>query len=110
LLAEYGLHLNHPGIGLLELADLVGNLPPGCALWRATGGDQAWSLEAHLLAVIEWRLQLLAWMQTKDGQEGRNQPEPIQPPHPAAASMAEADELDERVAAYLARTGQTTQT
>lgn len=51
-----------------ELADLVGNLPPGCALWRATGGAIALSEESMLLREAIFRLEVLDWRET--GQQG----------------------------------------
>lgn len=51
-------------------------LPAGSALWRAYGGDMAISEEAHQLRLIEYRLRILAWQQTKDGRKGSNRPKP----------------------------------
>lgn len=94
------------GLTLMELADLAANLPPGCALWRATGGDIAWSIEAHLLARLEYDLRILAWQNTEDGSKGRNRPEPNQAPRSAHEQQTEERRTSERAAAYLRRTGQ----
>lgn len=59
-----------------ELASLVAWLPPGCALWRSTGGPLAWSGEVHTLNLVEYRLRELAWMQSKDAATGKNRPKP----------------------------------
>ena len=64
---------------LLEAADLAAHLPPGCALWRAVGGPLALSGIERELSVIDYRLQVLAWQKTKDGQKGVNQPKPPAP-------------------------------
>lgn len=106
LRAEYGVDLRDPGMTLLDLADLAANLPPGCALFRATGGDMAWTTEMHMSARIEYGLRVLAWQKTEDGKKGRNQPKPIDPPRPAHEVEAEKRELSRRAQAYLKRTGQ----
>lgn len=92
-------------MGASDLADLVANLPPGCALWRAIGGPLAWSQETHMLAAIEFRLRVLAWMKTQDGAKGRKPPKPIDPPKSVYDARAEDDRLFSRAQAYLRRTG-----
>lgn len=67
------------GVDPLDAADLIVWLPPGCALWRSVGGPNSLTQEAHELRFVEWRLRVLAWMQTQDGHDGRNQPEPPAP-------------------------------
>lgn len=106
LRAEYGVDLRDPGMTLLDLADLTANLPPGCALFRATGGDMAWTTEMHMLARLDYDLRILAWQKTEDGKKGRNQPKPIDPPRPSHEVEAEKRELSRRAQAYLKRTGQ----
>lgn len=106
LRAEYGVDLRDPGMTLLDLADLAANLPPGCALFRATGGDMAWTTEMHMLARLDYDLRILAWQKTEDGKKGRNQPKPIDPPRPSHEVEAEKRELSRRAQAYLKRTGQ----
>lgn len=103
--AEYGMDLRDPGVTLLDLADLVAGLPPGCALYRAIGGPLAWSDEVHMLAAVEFRLRVLAWQKTDDGSRGRNQPKPIDPPKSVYEKQAEQRELSRRAQAYLKRTG-----
>ena len=78
LRAEYGIDLRNPGMNILDLADMVGGLPPGCALWRSVGGPMAYSPEAQLLVAVEYRLHVLQWFKTKDGKDGRNPPKPIE--------------------------------
>lgn len=106
LRAEYGVDLRDPGMTLLDLADLAANLPPGCALFRATGGDMAWTVEMHMSARIEYGLRILAWQKTEDGKRGRNQPKPMEPPKMAHEVEAEQKRLSARAQAYLKRTGQ----
>jgi hypothetical protein len=106
LRAEYAVDLRDPGMTLLDLADLVANLPPGCALYRATGGDMAWSTEVHMLAAVEFRLRVLAWQKTEDGSRGRNRPEPTKAPPSVHEKQAEQKRLSARAQAYLKRTGQ----
>lgn len=92
-------------LSLSDLADLTANLPPGCALWRSTGGPVAWSSETHMLAAVEFRLQVLAWQKTEDAKSGRNKPAPIDPPRPTHEIEHEQRELSRRAEAYLRRTG-----
>lgn len=103
--AEYGVDLRDPGMALLDLADLVAGLPPGCALYRVVGGPMAWSDEVHMLAAVEYRLRVLAWQKTEDGSKGRNQPKPLDPPKSVYEKQAEERELTRRAQAYLRRTG-----
>lgn len=89
----------------MELADLVGALPPGCALWRATGGELAWTQEVHMLANVEFGVRVLAWQKSEDGSKGKNKPEPAAPPKSVHEVKQEEARLSARAAAYLRRTG-----
>lgn len=89
-----------------DLADLVANLPPGCALWRATGGPQAWSDEMHALVAVKHGLDVLAWQKTENGAKGKNPPTPYDPPKSAAEVQAEEAKIVSRAEAYKRRTGQ----
>jgi hypothetical protein len=76
----YGINLSAPEMTLTELADHVSWLPPGCALYMDMGGPASLSMESEQLRWIDYRLRVLAYMQTKDAKDGRNppsQPEPI---------------------------------
>lgn len=95
----------YSGLSLTDLADLTANLSPGCALWRSTGGPVAWSTETHMLAAVEFRLQVLAWQKTEDAKNGRNKPAPIDPPRPAHEIEHEQREVSRRAEAYLRRRG-----
>ena len=88
---------------LSDLADLVGGLPPGCALWRAIGGPMAWSEESHKLAILDYRIQMLTWMQSEDGSKGRNRPKPPSNPKYAREKAATEDETQRKADAYRKR-------
>lgn len=100
------MDLRDPGMSLPDLADLVANLPPGCALWRATGGPLAWSDEVHMLAAVEFRLRVLAWQKSEDGQKNRKQPKPIEPPESVYERRASESREWEKMQAFLRRSGQ----
>lgn len=74
------MNLAEPGVGLLELAELVAWLPPGSALWRSIGGPPAWSDETRMLSYVDLHVRELAWMQTEDAKKKRNQPKLLDPP------------------------------
>ncbi|MFZ4894634.1 DUF5361 domain-containing protein [Plantibacter sp. Mn2098] len=80
------------------MTELVAWLPPGCALWRSVGGPLAWSEETHQLNIIEFRLRVLDWRRTPDGEKGKNQPKPPVPP-PYAGDVRAGDEHAEKQAA-----------
>lgn len=103
LLAEYGIRLREHDLTLTELADAVRWLPPGCALWRATGGPLAWSDELHMLVGMEFRLRRLEWMQTKNAQSGRNAPKALTPPPYARDATVKAEKSGARADAWKRR-------
>lgn len=83
LRAVYGLDLLdlwRGDLGVLALTDYVQALPPGSAVWRAMGGDQAWTTDQHMLSMIEHNTRIVWWAKTKDGREGRRPPERLTPP------------------------------
>lgn len=62
LQAEYGLDLGalwRGDVTFRKVGVLAAGLPPGCALWRAMGVDDAWTGEGHLLAEVIDRLNAL---------------------------------------------------
>jgi len=63
----------------LDAADLTSWLPAGCALWLSVGGPASIWQEVRELQEVNYRLKILAWMQTEDAQKGRNQPSPPEP-------------------------------
>lgn len=86
--SEYGFPVSE--VDPMEAAELAAWLPAGCALWRAVGGPLALSGVEQGIRLLDYRLQVLAWMQTEDAKHRRNQPKPPQPtPY---AGEAKADE------------------
>lgn len=65
---------------LRYFVDLVMELPRGSQVWKATGGPMAWTDETEMLSAVELGVRHLAWQKTEDGQNGKNVPEPIDPP------------------------------
>lgn len=87
--AEYGFRASD--VAPLEAADLAAWLPAGCALWRAVGGPLALSGVEQGMRLLDYRLQVLAWMQTEDAKHRRNQPKPPKPtPYSGEAEASEA--------------------
>jgi hypothetical protein len=103
LQAVYGIRLAAHDYGVLELADLVANLPPGCALWRAAGGPLAWTDEVHMLARVEHGVRVLAWMKTEDGAKGRKFPEAAEPPLASGEVKQEEARMEQKADAWLLR-------
>jgi len=101
--AEYHLPIVGHGLTLTEFADMVAWLPPGCALWRSIGGAMAWSEETHMLNMVEFRLRVLYWVQTKDGEKGANQPTPTKVPPYVHEKESEAVKTDARAEAWRRR-------
>jgi hypothetical protein len=105
LRAEYGIDLRDPGVNLLDLADLVENLPPGCALWRATGGPLAWSEEVHFLTALLHRLDVITWQNTgmMHAKPKGNAPDPVSPPPARGEVDAKAAVIENKRARREAR-------
>lgn len=99
----YGIRLSAHGYGVLELADLVVHLPPGCALWRAAGGPLAWSDETHMLTRIDHGIRVLAWMKTEDGAKGRKPPKAEEPPRLDREVNADEAKMSAKAEAWAAR-------
>lgn len=83
--AEYRLRLlddgrTDPPRDLDEVVDLAAHLPPGCALYRDTGGERSLTLESALLREVVYRQDLLGW--SFAGSKGK-EPErlPMSNPH-----------------------------
>lgn len=93
LQAEYGIRLLRHGGGRteperspFEVADLIVNLPGGCALWVATGGPAALTTTDHLLREAIFHLDVLDWhAHDPKGQ----QPRRIPLPKPASETQTE---------------------
>lgn len=84
-----------------DLADLVAWLPPGCALWRATGGELAWPVEMHGLASIDVNVRGLLWQNA--GNKNAPKPEPWEPPQLASVRQEEEMVTSRRAERYLKR-------
>lgn len=72
--AEYGVDVR--SVGLMELADMVAWLPAGCAFWRSVGGPLSLTVSEESFRWVEYRLQVLAWLQSADAEKKRNHPKP----------------------------------
>lgn len=104
----YGLDVADLRTGALRVrraANLAANLPPGSAVWREAGGPLAWTDEMHLLAAVEYRVQVLAWMQTADAKHGRNKPKPMEPPKAVAKVRSDEAAIERRARRYMRRAG-----
>jgi hypothetical protein len=88
-----------------DLLVIVKNTPPGSALARALEPDaQPHFLAQHQLQLarsVDHALRVLLWAKTKDGEKGRNYPEPYRfpwepDPNPAIrGDVMTTDEADE---------------
>ena len=83
--AVYGF--GYETVSPLEAADLAVWMPEGSALWRAVGGPLSITGVERELRISNYHLQVLGWMKTKDGRDGRNQPKPPKAP-PYAGEVA----------------------
>lgn len=89
--------------GVLEVADLVAHLPPGCAFWQAVGGPRAWSDDQHMLMLIEFRLRELQWQGA--GNKSAPRPEPRKPPDLSGAEKAEEQRIADAHRRFMRRFG-----
>lgn len=106
LQAEYGVRLGDPSVGALELADWVQALPPGCAFWRAWGGDMARSVEEQAMLLVEFRLRELMHQNYKvNGGKGGDKPKPITAPPIAGEVKAEQERMSEAQRRFAERFG-----
>lgn len=56
-----------------------------------------------MLAIVEHRLRVLAWQKSEDGQKGRNQPAPMEPPESRIVTSRQQSALERRAEKYLRR-------
>lgn len=108
LQAEYGIRLLRHGGGRtepprtpIELAELVVHLPPGSALWMATGGGSALTTEAMLLREAIYRLEVLDWH--AHDPKNPKRPERIPLPKPAHEVADETLAVSAKAAAWQQR-------
>ena len=104
LRAEYGIDLravlNDPDSNLLDLADLVVWLPPGCAFWRDAGGPAAITAEQRDIRRVRFAITQLEYA-FRGSKGARPKPDP-EPPY-ASERTAKADAMAEKAAAHKAR-------
>jgi hypothetical protein len=65
---------------LTEVADMVAHLPPEAAVHRAADPHWRRTNEVEILRLMEHGIRVLGWQKTRDGQAGRNVPEPLPMP------------------------------
>ena len=87
----------------LESADLTAWIPAGSAIWQCTGGPLALSGIEKGLRLLDYRLEVLAWMKTEDAKHKRNQPKPPKPIPYAHEVAAEADHAERQMRARRRR-------
>ena len=99
------MDLRDPGVSLLDLADLVEGLPPGCALWRATGGPMAWTNEMHMISAVLHRLDVITWQNTGIMQQKPKgkAPDPVPSPPFKGQEDAKVSVIENKRARRLAR-------
>lgn len=97
--------------------DLMASMPgDGTAMWRKArrekpeGGkrsveppDDWWTPERDLLATVADGINVLAWLQTKDAQTGRNRPKPIPRPGTRGPNVARQRMAPSAAAALLTK-------
>lgn len=71
-------------------------LPRGSRTYTAIDPEFSWEQSHYLLANIANSLQWLVWANSKDGQNGKNKPKPIEPPKRRNKAIT-ADELKEKL-------------
>lgn len=90
---------------VLRAADFAHYLPNGSMVWREYGGERAWSDDVAALLMIDFRLQVLAWMQSEDGAEGRNPPKPPEPPKTVEERKQEENKTLTKAERFMQRQG-----
>lgn len=70
-----------------EAATLAAQLPKSSRVMISANPDLAWSQTEWFLWRIEYLMRVLVWQRTKDGQAGRNQPQPLMTPSEAAQAV-----------------------
>ena len=75
-------------------AILLSQLPADSRLLRAEDVDFEWSQETYFLAQIEYDLRILIWQKSKDGQRGRNKPQPPTLPREERSKRRRTENFD----------------
>lgn len=65
-------------ISVWKISRLASQLPPGARVWQSLGDTEAWSTEAHLLALVA---ETLSWANYQRGMGKGAKPKPV--PRPA---------------------------
>ena len=86
-----------------KAALLALKLPAGSAVWQEMGGPLAWTSQDYFAAAQLHAQQVANWMQTKDGEEGRNAPEMLQHPPYAKDRERETQKIVTQAEKFLAR-------
>lgn len=75
----YGLNLDDAGSGysVYHAACLVSCLPNSSCTMVAVNEENQWGLLEMLLVKIEHDIAISNWLNSKDGEKGRNRPKPI---------------------------------
>lgn len=84
--------------GVAPLADVAAwaaHLPPESATARSLDPHWQRTPQVDLLREVEFRLRILAWMQTVDGSKGRNVPDRLALPWDARATDVDVHEWDD---------------
>lgn len=104
LRAVYGVDLRQVmsdhTVTVLDLADLVLWLPPGCAFWMDFGGPAALSMEVRELRRVGYWLRILEYRER--GSKGEK-PKPDTEPEHAAERQARQDQMSRKAAAHMRR-------
>lgn len=118
LLREHGEALeadfqHHYGLELLDLyrgkisprraALLALKLPAGSVVWQEMGGPLAWTVQDYFAAAQLHAAQVNNWLQTEDGQNGRNPPALVEHPPYAKDRERETDKIVSQAERFLAR-------
>lgn len=104
-----GLRLEWLGTKRLTWRDLlviVRQSAPGSRIAAVLSPEAAWSVQEHLAAGILDTLRVLAWRQTRDGQQGRNAPTPTPRPgvkNPNVARIGNGSKSVVDMEAWLAK-------
>lgn len=84
-------------------AEAIDRLPRGCLTFQEVGGWQALTVADQLALETAHGLQVLAWQQSKDGQNNRNPPKAPAPPKGKYQAEHEERERSERLAVKAER-------
>lgn len=90
-------------ISVWDAAELMDRLPDGCLIWREVGGARALTTTEQMLRALEFQMRVNTWMQSKDGADGKNRPEPLPLPRGIYEDDIKATQRSERLKRHDAR-------